>query len=444
VLRRLLTTLRHPITRNVIALYWVQVAMFVLPLITLPYLARVLEPSAYGLVIFAQGVAALLTVFVDWGLGWTGVRGVAEDRTDPDRLAGVVQRVRGGQLLLAAASVVIALAAFALHPTLRDHPGFLVLAWVTAVASALSPDWFFLGIEKARVTAFILLGFRVIAAALTFVLVRNADDAWIVMALLAGTSVGGLIVADSLMYRRVAFRVPDWRSSLAEIRQATTIFVGGLAVGLYTAFNVVLLGFFESSADVAHFGAAERLVRTSMLILTPIGGAVIPRLTALQAEGRRDRARKLLITATLAALVPALVLLIALAGFGHEIVHVLYGDRFVDETVPILRVLALIVPVNVTGSILVLWLLTLHKEKLILRIVLIAGVANIIFGCLFTSAWGSMGMAWSVIAAEALTAVGALFLVLRDSRQVKAAGGASPPVFEDPEQAGAATTSSGV
>lgn len=432
VLKRLRTALRHPIARNAIALYWVQAALFVLPLFTLPYLARVLTPSEYGLIIFAQGLAVLLTVFVDWGLGLTGIRSVATAKSDPDRLADVVRRVRGAQLLLAAFSVVIALALFAVQPTLRDNPEFLVLAWVMAVTSALAPDWFFLGIERAQVTAYTMLGFRTIATALTFVVVKDASDAWIVMALLAGTSVCAWIVSDVLMYRRVAFRRPDWRSSLAEVRHATALFVGGLAVTLYTAFNVVLLGFFESSAAVAHFGAAERLVRTAMLILAPIGAAVLPRLSALQAEGRRDRARTLLFIAGLATLVPAMVIVIALAGFGHEIVHLLYGDQFVDETVPILRVMAFLVPVNVVGLFFVAWLLSLNQEKLMLKVVLLAGVANVILGSLFTLKWGAIGMAWSVIAAEAVTAVGAVFLVLRDARRGEASGGATPPAGGDP------------
>lgn len=433
MLRRLQKALRHPVSRNVLALYWVQVAMFVLPLTTLPYLARVLEPGAYGVILLTQGFVAILMVFIDWGLGWTGIRSTAEDRTDRGRLSGVVQRVRGGQLLLAAASILIAAAAWVLIPTLHDHPEFLVLGWVTAVASALSPDWFFLGIERPRVTAWIQLGVRTAAAALTFVLVKDPGDAWIVMALLTGSAVLGLVIADVLMYRHVDFRLPDWRLSLGEVRHASTIFVGGLAVGLYTSMNVVLLGLFRPSAEVAYFGAAERLVRTSMLVLSPIGGAIIPRLTALQAEGKRDRARKLLITATLVGLLPALTILIGLLVFGPQVVQLLYGDRFVDETTPILRILAILIPVNVTGTIFGLWLMTLHKDKLIVRIVLVAGVANIVLGCLFTLAWGPIGMAWSVIAAEAVAAVGGFVAVRRDARRTAAERAARPPEATDPQ-----------
>lgn len=422
-----------------ISLYGVQIAMFVLPLATLPYVARVLEPSQFGLVVFAQGFAFLLIVFIDWGMALTGIRSTAANQADADALAEIVRGVRGGQLVLTMGSVVLAVGALVLVPTMRDHPEVLVLAWVAAVALALSPNWFFVGLERARVPALIQLGFRLVATALTFVLVNDKGDAWIVMALFAGCSVGGLLVSDLLMYRHVAFRLPQWRQSVREIRDSTMIFIAALAVALVTSFNVVLLGFLRSSADVAHFGAGERLVRVGITILGPIGAAVIPRLTALQAAGERQRARRLLTIAVAAAALPALALMVGLIVFASPILHLIYGESFVDASAPILRVLALIIPVSVTGSVFGVWLMTLHRDRLLVTIAVSAGVANVVFGCVFTLLFGPIGMAWSVIAAEAVGAAGGLLAVRRDARRAAAAG---PPMaeVESPAQASAAAS----
>jgi len=421
VLKRLLTALRHPVSRNMIALYWVQIATFVVPLVTLPYVARVLEPSGFGLVIFAQGFAFLLVVFINWGFGMTGSRSTAANRTDPEALSEVVRRVLGGQLVLTMASAVVAAGTLVLDPTMRDHPEFLVLAWVAAAALGLSPNWFFLGLERARVTALVQLGFRAAGAGLTFVLVNNPGDAWIVTALFAGSSVGGLIVTDVLLYRRVEFRLPEWRLSVREIRDSTMIFIGTLAVALVTSFNVVLLGFLGSSAEVAHFGAAERLVRVSIMLLGPIGAAIVPRMTALQAAGKRERARRLLTIAVAVAALPALAIMLGLIAFAAPIIHLVYGESFVDASAPILRVLALIIPVNVSGAVFGVWLMTLHRDRLIMTIAVTAGVANVVLGTAFTLLFGPIGMAWSVITAEAVGAAGGLLAVRREARRAAVA-----------------------
>src|SRR5207247_924581 len=137
-------------------------------------------------------------------------------------------------------------------------------------------------------------------------------------------SVGCWVVADVLMYRRVKFRRPRFRASVTEIRNAATLFVGTIGATLYTSFNVVLLGFFQPSADVAHFGAAERAVRVSLSVLGPIGMAAYPRLVALHAEGRRERARKLLMLMVAAVALPGLVIAAALAVFAPTIIGIVY------------------------------------------------------------------------------------------------------------------------
>lgn len=418
---RLRTLARHPIIRNAIALSWMQLATFIVPLITLPYLARVLRPSAFGLVVFAQGFAFAMVVLIDWGFGFIGLRSTAEHQTDRDGLSGVVQRVRGAQLMLATVSIPVALAALLLVPKMARHPEFLVLAWVAAVATGLNPGWYFMGTEKMPLIVMIQLVLRVVGAVFTFALVKGPGDAWIVMALFAASSVLSLAAADVLMYRRVEFRVPQWSLSVAEIRGSTMIFVGTLAATLYTAFNVVLLGLFEPSAAVAHFGAAERIVRVAITVIAPISMVLGPRFIALQAAGEHDRARRLLMIAAAAAAVPATLLTVGLEFFAPHVIRIIYGHRFVDASVPILRVLALLIPVNLVGVVFGSWLITLHQDKLVAGIVLRAGILNVVLGCVLTPIFGPIGMAWSVIAAEASAAVSGVYTVRRRSRRAQTA-----------------------
>jgi PST family polysaccharide transporter len=418
---RLRRIARHPIIRNAIALSWMQLATFIVPLITLPYLARVLRPSAFGLVVFAQGFAFALVVLIDWGFGFIGLRSTAENQTDRDGLSAVVQRVRGAQLMLATVSIPVALAALLLVPKMAQHPEFLVLAWVAAVATGLNPGWYFIGTEKMPLIAMIQLVLRVVGAALTFALVKGPGDAWIVMALFAASAVASLAAADVIMYRRVAFRLPRLRLSITEIRGATMIFVGTLAATLYTSFNVVLLGLFEPSAAVAHFGAAERIVRVAITVIAPISMVLGPRFIALQAAGEHDRARRLLMIAAGAAAVPGLLLTVGLELFAPSVIRVIYGYRFVHASVPILRVLVLIIPVNFVGVVFGAWLITLHQDRLVALIVLRAGILNVVLGCVLTPMFGPIGMAWSVIAAEASAAVSGVYTVKRRSRRAQMA-----------------------
>jgi PST family polysaccharide transporter len=260
------------------------------------------------------------------------------------------------------------------------------------------------------------LAFRVVAAGLTFLLVQGPGQAWVVMGLYAATSVATWIASDILLYRRVAFRPPMLRPALDAVRGASALFVGTVGATLYTSFNVVLLGLFVPSTQVARFGAGERILRVSLQVLAPIGTAVYPRLAALQASERHDRARQLLVVAIVAVGGVALLLAGGLALFAPIIVRILFGPDFVHQAVPVLRVLVIIIPVGVVGSIAGSWLMTLHMDRVVVRIVLGAGALNVALGCVMAPLFGPVGMAWCVVIAEIAAAAGGMVAVLGSDR----------------------------
>jgi PST family polysaccharide transporter len=417
-LSKLRRALRHPISQNALALVAIQAATFFVPLLTLPYVSRVLSKSDFGLVLFCQSLSLMLTLLIDWGFTYDGVRLVAAARHDPGQMAAVVARIRGAQLLLAGASTLVVLGCWAFIGKLHAQPSYLLFAWIAAVATGLMTNWYFLGMEKVRLVATLQLGVRLIAAALTFLLVTKANQGWIVLALFAGSSVVMWLMLDVLMYRQVQPRLPRLRESVTAVRGAGLLFVGTVAAALYTTFNVVLLGFFVSSAAVATFAIAERILRTSLQVATPIAGAAYPRLAYLQASDRGHRARQLIVVTIVVVGGMGLLLAVGLAVFASPIIRVVFGQQYVHESAPILRILVLIVPLGIIGATAGSWLMTRHLDRQVATIILSAGVINVILGCILTPIFGPQAMAWSVVCAELTAAVGgvvAVYLTDRDS-----------------------------
>jgi PST family polysaccharide transporter len=406
---RLRALLTHQISRNMLALYWVQMAAFVVPLITLPYVSRVLGPSAFGLVIFSQGFSVFLMLFVDWGFTPYGLRKVAQIRNDPEALKSTVGHVRTAQLLMAALSVPIAIGAVLVIPKFARHPEFLIMAWAAAVSAGLMANWFFVGIERARTTAFVQLGFRIAGAALTFLLVEGPGDAWIVMALYAISCMGMWVVSDTIIYRRVRFRLHGLRAALVGVQEAGRLFVGTIGVSLLSTFNVVLLGLFVPSAQVAQYGASERIVRTWEQLFGPVDQAVYPRLTFLQASGRHGRARKLAAIAVAFTGGAAVLVAVLFGVFAPVWIRIIFGPRYVHEASPILRILVLLIPMSVVLYIVAIWLMSLHRDRTLVRVAIVAGLSNVALGSVLTLLLGPEGMALSVVTVQ-WAATGALLI----------------------------------
>jgi polysaccharide transporter, PST family len=154
-LRQLLTVLRHPISQNAFAIYVVQFAVSVLPLVTLPWIARKLGPGELGLVVFSQSFAWILQLVVEFGFGSSATRAVARTRDDDAEVARVVAAVQGAKLALSLIAVLIAVIALFAVPIFRAHPGYLALALCTALTQGFNPGWYFVGIERLRLVSWL-------------------------------------------------------------------------------------------------------------------------------------------------------------------------------------------------------------------------------------------------------------------------------------------------
>ena len=346
---------------------------------------------------------------MDWGFTPYGLRKVAQVRTDHEALKSTVGHVRTAQLLMAALSVPIAIGALAVVPKFSRHPEFLLMAWLAAVSAGLMANWFFIGIERARTMAIVQLGFRIAGAVLTFVLVEGPGDAWIVMALYAVSSLGMWVVSDALVYKRIPFRLHGLRAAVAGVRESGRLFVGTIGVSLLSTFNVVLLGLFVSSAQVAQYGASERIVRTWEQLFGPVDQAIYPRLTFLQASGRPGRARKLAAIAVMFVGSAAILVAVIFGVFAPVWIRIIFGPKYVREGAPILRILVLLIPMSVVAYVAAIWLMSLHRDRTLVRIALAAGLSNVALGSILTLLLGPKGMALSVVTVQ-WCAAGALLV----------------------------------
>ena len=367
----------------------------------------------------------MLGLVVQYGFDSWATRDAAAARDDRDALASIAARVLGAKLLLIAVSLLIAGAGLLFVTKLRANPDLLALAWLAAIASGLVPTWLFVGLEKIRPIAILQLLLRVISAGLTFVFVQDSGDAAVVLALYAAASILAALITTGWMYRIVPFRRPRVHGAVATLRSAWPLFVASASVTLYTALNVVLLGLFVPSGEVAQFGAAERIVRAALQFLGPVGIAVYPRLAFLQSTGERERAKRLLWIA--GAVVAAIGLSIAavLIVAAPAVIRVVFGSEYADA-VPVLRTLALLMPLNIAGSLCAAWLLTLHQDRTVVHIVLLAGLVNVAVACVLAPLFGPEGMAVSVVLAELAGAAAAIAAVRRLGRAHARTASAKP------------------
>lgn len=257
------------------------------------------------------------------------------------------------------------------------------------------------------------LGARAMATVAVLMLVRDAGDGWMVLCFNALAGLVWVGIGTRWIYREVAFERLRVESSLAALREGVAIFAFRSASGLYMQANAFVLGLLSNASTVAYFGGAERMIRAAIGVIQPVSQAVYPRLTHLVKQDRGAAARLLRFSAVVIVGLGFAVGAIALFA-APLLVRLLLGPGY-EAAVPVLRVLALLPPIVALATVVgIQWALPLGHDRQFLVCVCAAGLVNLAAALALVPVWGAMGMAISVVLAEASVMIGLLWLAWRE------------------------------
>lgn len=334
---------------NVLALSVVQAGNYLVPLLALPYLARVLGSNAYGEVVFVQTVMMFGMLLVDFGFSWSATRDISASRDDRAKVSTLFAGIWGLQWLLLTVLMLLVILSVWYLPALHPHALLYATGLGIVLGQVLFPLWLFQGLEALKVAAVIQVVGKVLALPCLLIWVDGPQDQIAAIAFFSVSSVLSGLAAIWWIYRS---RWVEWfwpsRSDLAQaFRQGAWIFGSRVSISVYTTAVPLAVGLWAGPAQLAAFNLADKVRVLIQASLAPVAQALFPRMSYLVEKDRIAAFALLTKSAWLVGLVSLL-----LGGlvwlFADEIMFILGGADFV-HTGDILRWLAF-VPLMVAGS----------------------------------------------------------------------------------------------
>lgn len=398
---------RRRLAGNVLSLYILTGLYYLIPLITLPYLIRVLGIAMYGAVAFSQSFAQYFTTFTDYGFNFSATRSIAQLRGDRAAISRVfcsVYVIKGALVLIGA---LILLLVVILLPRFRVERNLFFAAYAAVVGNALFPVWFFQGIERMRYISIIVGITRLLSAGLLFVFVRTSNDALAAVAIQsAGALIAGIIgFVIAIRAASLELKAPSVNEIRTSLIEGWSLFISSASMGLYTNTNVFLVGALAGNTQAGYFAAGERLLRGMQALIGPIIQATFPHVNKLGAQSRELAIRfaeRSILWVGGATLIPSIILLcfanqITLLCFGQNALGSVAVVRWISF-LPILSTLSNLLGVNL--------MIPLGLDKDFSRIVLVAGVANLVTSFIAVPYLGAIGGGVSILFAEIVVVVG--------------------------------------
>ncbi len=386
---------------NFSSLSLLQVANYIFPLITFPYLVRVLGPEKFGLVNFAAAFVSYFTVFVDYGFNLSATREISINRNDSNK----INEIFSGVLIVKSTLFLLGLSVFVflvlLVPKFAADAPIYFFTFLTVLGSVVFPTWFFQGMERMKYITLISISVKAIWVISVFLLIKSPADV-LLLVILNGTSVvvSGLIGILTILTK---FGVKLYFPQLTEIKRLLAegwyVFISTASITLYTSTNIFILGLFAGNETVGYFAAADKIRAAVQGIFQNASQAIFPHLSKLFNESKemaiRFVNRYLKFSLSFAIIITFVLFLLA-----GEIVIVILGEKYLPS-IGVFRIIVflplIILLSNVYG---IQIMLNLGYKKEFFRILFFAGIVNLVLSFILVPMYFEIGTAIAVVITE--------------------------------------------
>ena len=258
-------------------LYGLSIAKIVLPLITLPYLTRVLSVDTYGTVSYVKTVMTYLQLTVDFGFMLSGTKDIVEGKKEGKDIGKITGDILLARIILGVIVFIVLLGLTIMLPILRENIVYVLLSYVPVFLSIFLLDYLFRGLEEMQVITIRFVVMKGVAAILTFVFVRNdAQIIWIPLLDCLGSVCAVGLVWIEINKRNIQIRLVSVTSSLKKLAESAIYFVSEMATTAFGALNTVLIGAFLEKTDVAYWSLCITMVSAVQSMYEPINSGVYP------------------------------------------------------------------------------------------------------------------------------------------------------------------------
>jgi len=369
---------------NFFSLSALQGANYLLPLITLPYLVRVLGPEKFGLIAFAQAFIQYFIILTDYGFYLSATREISIHREDREKVSEIFSSVMLIKFALMILSFIFLSIVVFTFTKFRNDWQVYFLAFGTVIGQVLFPFWFFQGIERMKHIAILNILAKLLFTISIFIIIKNKND-YIYVPLLnsMGSIIAGIIsLWVALRWFKVRVKIPSPIAIKQELKNGWHIFISKMAIGFYTTSNTVILGFFTNNTVVGYYAAGEKVIRAIQGLQIPFSQAVYPYISKLASESTEKALGFVRKAAKLVSLPTVLVSLLLLI-FARHITRLVLGEQF-QASVYVIKIQSFLPFIVGLASVYAnFFLLGFGYTKIWSRIIMFAGCVSLIGAVIF-------------------------------------------------------------
>lgn len=382
------------------------------PLITFPYVCRVIEADGIGQINFFQSIISYISLFTCLGIPMYAIREIARDRSDVVKMNRTAMEILLlHSMLTLVGYAIVAILCLTVPQIQVNIPLFLILS-LTIFFTAIGCEWFYQGIEDFKYITIRGLIIKTVSVVLLFIFVKSKTDllyygCYTVFGVLGGN------IFNFFRLRKYFHRENIIFSELhikRHVKPVLKVFSFSVVTSIYLQLNTVLLGFLKNALAVGYFAAATKVMQMLLTMSACLGSVMMPRASHLIAENKEDEFSRLIQKSYDFTLAIALPMTIGLIFCAPSLITALCGVKFEHSILPSQIIAPIILMVAISNVFGIQVLFPKGKINIVTLSCGIGAVADLILNLCLIPFFSYIGTSIAYLGAEVATTVSMYFI----------------------------------
>lgn len=382
------------------------------PLITFPYVCRVIEADGIGQINFFQSIISYISLFTCLGIPMYAIREIARDRSDVVQMNQTAMEILLlHSMLTLVGYAIVAILCLTVPQIQVNIPLFLILS-LTIFFTAIGCEWFYKGIEDFKYITIRGLIIKTVSVVLLFIFVKSKTDllyygCYTVFGVLGGNIFNFFRLRKYIHRENIIFSELHIKR---HVKPVLKVFSFSVVTSIYLQLNTVLLGFLKNALAVGYFAAATKVMQMLLMMSFCLGSVMMPRASHLIAENKEDEFNRLIQKSYDFTLAIALPMTIGLIFCAPSLITALCGVKFEHSILPSQIIAPIILMVAISNVFGIQVLFPKGKINIVTFCCGIGAVADLILNLCLIPFFSYIGTSIAYLGAEVATTVSMYFI----------------------------------
>ncbi|WP_294653045.1 flippase [uncultured Ruminococcus sp.] len=376
------------------------VSSMIFPLISYPYVSRILMPSGMGKVAFATSIVTYFSMFAQLGIPTYGIRTCAKVRDDKKKLSKTVCELFIVNTITTFLSYVVLFSLIFLLPRLKAEKNLYLIISVTILLNSLGMEWLYRALEKYTYITIRSIIFKLLSLILMFILIHSKKD-YVLYGFLTVFAASASNILNFINVRKyINFKINENLELKKHLKPILVFFLMSIATTIYTNLDNVMLGFMKTDDDVGYYNAAVKIKSVLVSVVTSLGSVLMPRSSYYIENNKIDDFKKITFKALNFVLVISIPLVLFFIMFAREGIVVLSGIQYEKAVSSMQVIMPTLIFIGITNILGLQMMVPLGKEKYVLLSEIIGAIIDLGINLLLIPHLGALGAAIGTLFAE--------------------------------------------